>query len=89
MDNRRDTQRTNQIITKGMESSRFDERVNYIERQLHLAKEASAVGWNDQQGEHFRMYHIEPILNNIRELEIGIQSCVDNILRSLEQIKQI
>lgn len=72
-----------------MESPRFDERVNYIERQLHLAKEASAAGWSDQQGEHFRMYHIEPILNNIRELEIGIQSCVDNILRSLEQIKQI
>jgi len=72
-----------------MNTPNFAERVDDIQRLLQSAVTASESSWTDQQGNHFRYYYADPIMNNIRELELGIQSPVDKIVKSLEEIRSI
>jgi len=53
------------------------------------AIDGAQSGWNDKQSENFRMYYYDPIGRMVNDLEIDIQSHVDNIDRALEKLKSM
>lgn len=72
-----------------MSAPDFTRKVREIHGRLQAARDGSESGWKDKQGENFRTYHVDSILKEVNDLEVGIQSHADKIEQALNGLRSL